>query len=365
MYYKNLFDVIVVYSEDVAHSASDSKYKEYSPFSEEYSDGVNIKPYEYFLESCKNQGISAAFSTSKDITGYGKFSSYWKFDKKWKRYSKTASSVLLFDKFTPHDRIQRNNLNLLLSHPLIETFTSTHVKKLLNDKLTTYKEFKPLAIPTVSVGLITQLNLTKALKKLDTLIKNHKNKQDFNKDFIIKDRHGSGGINVYKFSRSDSYDTIEKKIQEDNESIYPTEYIVQPFIACDKGFNFFDYTGFMDLRMIVLNNKVIYSFIRIAKKDDFRANLHQGGKLVVIPKELYPQDVLECVRKINKKLNVSNQLYALDFIKSNSGTIYFIEGNPTPGIIWDEIDLTNIKLEKLFIRNIVKELRNRISLQKS
>ena len=50
------FDVIVVYSESVANSPRDEKYREKSPFSshgkhEEYNDS-----YRYFLLRCKKKG---------------------------------------------------------------------------------------------------------------------------------------------------------------------------------------------------------------------------------------------------------------------------------------------------------------------
>ena len=50
-------------------------------------------------------------------------------------------------------------------------------------------------------------------------------------------------------------------------------------------------------------------------------------------------------------------MYALDFIKSNNGTIYFIEGNTKPGIDWNHNKKINELKSKELINIIVNELK--------
>ena len=98
------------------------------------------------------------------------------------------------------------------------------------------------------------------------------------------------------------------------------------------------------------------------KMGDFRCNEHQGGSLKYIPKNNIPLGVVSNSNKIANFLNEKCSLYALDFIVSNNGNIYLLEGNTGPGLDWNlSIKENEIEAQKL-IRIIIKELVRLVGL---
>ncbi|MBU2639275.1 MAG: hypothetical protein KKG75_01045 [Nanoarchaeota archaeon] len=355
------YDVIVVYSESIAHSARNKQYKEKSPFSSKGKYGIYNDSYRYFLLRCKKIGIKAAFATSKNIIAPGSFQSFWTYDKGWVRNYGKAYSRVIFDKFTPSTIKQKSKLKLLTSLKSIYTFNNKKSKDIFQNKLNTYKSFKEFAIPTVGITNSSKQNIILSKSRLDKLLRRHRHKIDFNDDYIIKDKTGACGLRIYKVDFDKfSFKKIMKHYELDKKRKKVLSYILQPFIKCNKGFVFGKYHGTIDLRVIVLNNKIIQTYIRIAKKGKFKCNEHQGGKLVYIPIKKIPKDALIMARKIIKKLdaklNSKHSLYTLDFMRSNNGNLYFIEGNNTPGIDWNHIKKINEIKSKELIDLIVNEL---------
>ncbi|EKD76065.1 MAG: ribosomal protein S6 modification enzyme, partial [uncultured bacterium] len=132
---------------------------------------------------------------------------------------------------------------------------------------------------------------------------------------------------------------------------------LQPLIQA-SGFTIGEYTGNTDLRVILFSDKIIQSYLRIAKAGDFRANAQQGGKIMYLKLKQIPADVLKMTKGITKLLPVKTAFYALDFIKSNNGNLYFIEGNNRPGLNW--YDNEDKKRAKQLIRLLVKDLQQLI-----
>jgi len=356
------YDVIVVYSESIANSARDKQYREKYPFSSKDRHGDYNDSYRYFLSRCKKMGIKAAFATSKDIITPGLFQSFWTYDKEWVRNYGKAYSQVLFDKFTPSTIKQKNKLKLLTSSKSVYTFNNKKMKDIFQNKLNTYKYFKEFAISTVEITNPSKRKIILAKTKLDKLLKRHRYRVDFNDNYIIKDKTGAGGFKIYKVDFDKfGFKEIMKHYKLDKRDKKILSYILQPFINCNKGFVFGKYHGLIDLRVIVLNNKIIQTYIRIAKKGKFECNEHQGGNLVYMPIKIIPKDVLTMTRKIIKKLdaklNLKHSLYALDFMRSNNGNLYFIEGNTNPGIDWNHRKKINEVKSKELINLIVNELK--------
>jgi len=356
------YDAIVIYLENIAKSARDRHYREKSPFSSKGRYGIYNDSYRYFLLRCKKMGIKAAFATSKDIITTGLFQSFWTYDKEWVRNYGKAYSRVLFDKFTPINIEQKNKLKLLTSSKSVYMFNNKKIKDIFQNKLNTYKHFNEFTIPTVEISNYSKQKITLAKTKLDQLLKKHKHRGDFNDSYIIKDKTGAGGFKIYKVDFDKfGFKEIMKHYELDKKRKKILSYILQPFINCNKGFVFGKYHGLIDLRIIVLNNKIIQTYIRIAKKGKFECNEHQGGNLVYMPIKIIPKDVLTMKRKIIKnldtKLGLKHSLYALDFIRSNNGNLYFIEGNTNPGIDWNHRKKINEIKSKELINLIVNELK--------
>ena len=97
------------------------------------------------------------------------------------------------------------------------------------------------------------------------------------------------------------------------------------------------------------------SYVRTPEKGNFKANASLGATLKYIPTEKIPKDIKKMSNRINNRLTGENVFYALDFVKSDSGNLYFIEGNITPGLNWYDPE-DEIRTKKL-IRLIVKSLK--------
>ncbi len=361
------YDAIIVYSGSIVNSAGDRHYNEKSPFSSKSRYKIYNDSYSYFLLRCKKKGIKVAFATSRDIIGPGLFQSFWTYDrdKRWIRNQGKIYSQVLFDKFTPVNIKQKNKLKLLTSSESVYKFNNKKLKDIFQDKLSTYKLFKEFVIPSVEIINLSKQKIILAKRKLDKLLRKHKYKADFNKGYIIKIRTGAGGFKIYKIdSNKFGFKEIMKLMNLDkknkkNKKI--SSYIIQPFIDCSNGFVFGKYDGLIDLRIIILNNEIIQAYIRIAKKGKFECNEHQGGNLVYIPIKTIPKDALtmckKIIKKIDARLGLKHSLYSLDFMKSNNGNLYFIEGNDRPGIDWNHSKKINEMRSKELINLIVDELK--------
>ena len=356
------YDVIVVYSESIANDAMDKNYDENSPFSSdgEY-EGYNDS-YRYFLLLCEKSGINAAFATSKDIIGPGLFRSVWTYDGGWVRNSGNAYSQVIFNKFNPNTIEQENKLKLLTSSKSIYLFNKNKIKVLFQNKLNTFEHFNEFAIPTVEIVNPSKQEMVLAKIKLDKILNTHRYGVDFNEGYIIKDITGASGFNIHKVQFDKfGFKEILKHYELDKKNKKKLSYILQPFINCDDGFVFEKYCGPIDLRVIVLNTKIIQTYIRIAEKGKFECNLHQGGKVFYISKKIIPKDILgmseKIIKRLDSKINLKHSLYALDFMQSNDGNVYFIEGNDTPGIIWEYKNKMDEIKSKELIDFIVNELK--------
>lgn len=344
------FDLLIVYSQAIAQSTStkDVTNFPFDPFSRRanYNDA-----YAYFLKTCAKNNIKAAFTTSADIVSAGKCYSYWIFENKsWIKINRLCSSKFIFDKFSPVNKDQEKKRHLLFSSSSVKPFNDKYLFQLFFDKYKTYLKLKSFSIPTVVLkdGNIETVN--NAIQELKKLIERH-NKDDFTQDIVIKDRYGAGGNNIYKISIN-KLEEIQKIVNNHKK----ISFIIQPFLRFNIGFSYNNFSGFIDIRFIYHNGKIIQTYIRTAKEKDFRCNEHQGGTLVYVSKKDIPQNVLKLSSKIAKIFNKKHALFALDFIVSNENNVYLLEGNTGPGIDWNLSEKINEKRAKLFIRTIVKDL---------
>ena len=361
----NRFDLIVVYSGSIAKSAGDGLYSEEMPFPAKGRRKIYNDSYSYLLSKCKKLGLTAAFATSNDIIGPGQFQSFWTFDKTWIKNQGIAHARVIFQKFSPSTKKQKQQFRLLADSRSVYLFNVQKLKDVFQDKLNTYKLFQEFAIPTVELNDLSPRSIASAKKKLDLLLENRKYQNDINENYIIKDKTGSGGYKIYKV-KFDGQRMIEdeemiRQLKFDQNKKRLSAYIMQPFISCQNGFDFEKHRGLIDLRVIVLNRYIIQTYIRIAKKGNFKCNEHQGGNLVYMPISSIPENVFTMsqaiIEKLNSELNLKHSLYTLDFIQSTNANLYFIEGNDGPGLDWDHAKKINERKSKELIDAIVNELK--------
>ncbi len=341
----NTFDVLIVYSGTLAKSASDSSVKNITPFSKKSPNYSYNLVYGYFLDTCAEHKLTAAFTTSTDIIGPGFCRSFWKFENhQWIKVANPCYSRLIFDKFSPTNNRKRVKRELLFSDPNIKPFNHPQLYDLFFDKQLTFDKFSQHAIPTVSVGDNTLENISHACQNLVGLMSKNIHRNDFSSDVIMKDKFGAGGRHVYKFKANDC-DEMLTAAQKTPE----ISYIVQPFAKYNA----------TDIRLIYLGGQIVQSYIRVAKTGEFRCNEHCGGLLTYLPLSEIPTAVVTKSNQVAESLNKKYSLFTLDFIVSDNGNPYLLEGNTGPGLDWNtSLPQNEIEAKKL-IQLVVTELSSR------
>jgi len=350
-------DVLVVYSASVAQSASVSDSQSIHPFLLNSRRSNYNLSYAYFLDTCQKNGLTAGFTTSADIVGPGQCQNYWTSDQgNWTKINGMAKSTQIFDKVSPRSSIRLAERELLLSDHSVIPFNNPDLYSTFYDKLLTYQHLAPFAIPTVAISSPTLSNINRALSSLHQLIKKHPFSSDFSSTLVLKDRFGSGGNHVYKITR-----TFTQRIQTLMTKNRQVQFILQPFLTFDRGYTYQNRRAPTDLRLIFHANQLLQSYIRIAQPQDFRCNEHQGGELIYVDPSAIPASVHTMASQIVAQINLPNSLYALDFLVSNSGHVYFVEGNTGPGLDWDVTKKLNEKMSKQLIRSIVSRFTTRLT----
>lgn len=336
-----VFDVLIVYSGRTAISANTTVVDVLAPFPQGTNDADYNIVYGYFLTTCRKNNLSAALTTSADINGAGRCRSYWLFkNNHWIKMKKAGYSSLIFDKLSPVSRKYQISRKLLFSSKQVKQFNQADLFQLFFDKQKTYNQLPQFSAPTVTIESRSKASIQKACLELKAMINRHPCPNDFSSEIVMKDRFGAGGRDVYKFKAGESakMTTIMKQSKK--------SFILQPLVKFDK----------VDIRLIYLAGKIVQTYIRVAKAGDFRCNEHQGGLLKYIAKTAVPKAVISQAKKLVKFLKKTTALFSLDFMVSNNGNIYLIEGNTGPGLDWNlEVKENELAAQKL-IRLVVKEL---------
>jgi glutathione synthase/RimK-type ligase-like ATP-grasp enzyme len=356
------FDVLIVYNHGLAFSASDGSTDSLTPFSHNSPNDLYNLVYGYFLEICHQHKLTAAFTTSADIVGAGHCRSFWQFKNKlWSKVNSPCFSTLIFDKFSPTKKRGKLLRQLLFSSPQVKPFNDPDLFNLFFDKQKTYQKLSKHSIPTISLVNNDIQSIKNACVRLAKLTSLHKTSADFSTDIVMKDRFGAGGRRIYKFKKGQSKD-MQKTIRK-NTNI---SYIIQPFTKFDKGFTYHNQSAPTDVRLIYLKGKIIQSYIRVAKSDEFRCNEHQGGQLTYLSLSDIPPSLIVKSNLIAKLLDKKHSLFTLDFIISNNGNTYFLEGNTGPGLDWNtslkKNEIEAKKLIKLIVEELTVRTKNQLTL---
>lgn len=355
----SIFDVLIVYSQTSTISASNNLASNPCPFPLNSKNASYNTVYAYFLEMCQRANVKAAFTTSADIIGPGTCKSFWTYQgKSWQKHNHPCYSKLIFDKFSPVTFEISSRRKLLFSSAKIKPFNDPDLFNLFFDKQLTFNNLSDYSIPTLSLLSADLPSISSALDSLSTLLTQHSGFNDFSNDIIMKDRFGSGGRHVYKFKANQPQKMLSV-IKRNNHHTF----IIQPFAKFDQGYCYRQFKAATDIRLIYLKGKIVQSYIRIAKNGEFRCNEHQGGLLTYVTLKDIPKPILAKSKLIAKHLNKNDSLYALDFIISNNGNPYLLEGNTGPGLDWNMSLIKNEKQAKKLIRMVVSQLSVRTQIQ--
>jgi glutathione synthase/RimK-type ligase-like ATP-grasp enzyme len=353
------FDLLVVYSSELAKSAASRSPAVTSPFYHSIEPSYD-EVYSYFLQACHRNHLRAAFAISADVVGAGLCKSYWLFEKgTWKKVKRAAYAELIFDKFAPVTKELSHQFELLFSSTAVRPFNEHALRRLFFDKQRTFEKFRSLTIPTVAIHGHSANSVTNAVKTLRRIMSRKNLNADFSTDLILKDRFGVCGQRIYKFGSSQM-----REISATLKKNATRSFVLQPFLLFDHGYRLNNQTETADIRLIYLNGRMIQTYVRMAKKGSFLCNVHQGGFLKYITRRDVPPQVFRHAAKVLRSLGNMHTLYALDFVVTNAGHPLLLEGNTSPGLDWNPDIQIDIDSSKKLIRMVVVELARLVQVSR-
>jgi glutathione synthase/RimK-type ligase-like ATP-grasp enzyme len=126
-------------------------------------------------------------------------------------------------------------------------------------------------------------------------------------------------------------------------------FILQEFIDSSRGVPGFS-SSLHDLRLVFVNNKIIYSYIREPKKGSYLANLAQGGSLKIVPENKLPKSLDPIIKYANEIFETFNpRIYSIDFMFDENKKPWIVELNSMPGLYFTPA-------EKPYMVNMYNEL---------
>lgn len=263
--------------------------------------------YEFFYNLCKCNGIQM-YRASYEWYDYKKniFKHAWIFEGpggRWKKINKLKPD-LIYDKTKGRLEVYYKK-ELMFSH-----------YSFINDRFFTM---------TIDDKFITSLIFAKWSKKswivrnIEELLKYSKNIRT--SKIVIKPIANSGGKDILIISKSRL-----------NEVKLKGEMIIQEFIDSSRGVPGIT-RGMHDLRLVFVNKKLVYAYIRKPKKGSFLANLAQGGSLMIVPKKKIPKSVLPIVRYANQVFeSYEPRIFTIDLMFDKNRRPWIVELNSMPGL---------------------------------
>lgn len=88
-----------------------------------------------------------------------------------------------------------------------------------------------------------------------------------------------------------------------------------------------------DLRLVFIDDKLIYSYIRTPAEGSLLANISMGGTMQIVKEKDIPPQIYSIVKEVQHTFSFfSHKIYAIDFIFDGERRPWIVELNPMPGI---------------------------------
>lgn len=198
--------------------------------------------------------------------------------------------------------------SLLMPDSQSNVLNKNELHALCSDKMSMYSLF-----PELFPGTFLAQNEDQGLAALEKM------RTDM---VVLKPSDGWGGKSVWIGPKDEASKHLEN---------YPV--MVQEFIDSSGGI-----PGFPDIihdfRMVIMNGKPLFTFLRVPAQGKFVANVGQGGHVIVVPPEQRPAGALALIQPVDAYFSrFGNRLYSIDCALDASGEWKLIEFNDQPGIM--------------------------------
>jgi len=142
---------------------------------------------------------------------------------------------------------------------------------------------------------------------------------------VFKTTTGSGGENI----------RIIGKNQAKKMRIIP-ELTAQEFIDSSKGI-----PGLVksthDLRLVFINDKLIYAYIRVPKRGSLLANLSQGGSMISLENNRLPKSLKPIIKEVEETFSTFQpKVYTIDIMFDEKHRPWIVEMNSMPGLYFSD-----------------------------
>lgn len=291
--------------------------------------------YEYFYTLCKKNGIQM-YRASYEWYDYKKhiFKYAWIYEGEnanWKRVFNIKPD-LIYDKTKARMEVYYKKELIREKYPFLNNLEFT---RLIDDKLTTSLLFEKWSKKSWLIE--NKKDLINYLPKIKSA------------RVVLKPLIESGGKGVL----------ILKKGEVGKKTKIKKPHLLQEFIDSSGGVPRVS-KGIHDLRLVFINDKIIYAYIREPKKGSFLANLAQGGSLTIVPKTQLPKSLFPIVKHADKIFAAFNpRVFCIDFMFDKKKKPWIIELNSMPGLFFTpEEKLSMIEMYKELL-NVFKKTRDK------
>ena len=285
--------------------------------------------YIRFLEFCQRKGWDVFVLTRKTYLGKGVFKGGWAFEKKRKNKFELTKEILKMDliydktggtKFPPPNE------------PDLRIVDSQEFKVFCWDKWAVYQKIGEYLPQTFWVG--NKENLAKVLLKIKT-------------DWVVlKPNNGLKGIGLFigPKEKASGFEFLKN---------YP-KYIAQEFVDTSRGIPGI-VKGLHDLRVVVINGKIVWSHVRTPPPGSFEANVARGGKIKEVACSKLPDSIKKITRRIANRFHkeFDNPVFSLDFGMEKGPLIFEIN---------DQIGfpLWRMKARDTFLNELIKNFAQKL-----
>lgn len=161
---------------------------------------------------------------------------------------------------------------------------------------------------------------------------------------VAKPEFGSGGTGIIIGTK--------KQLQE---KVLRYPLLIQEFIDSSHGIPGIT-PGYHDLRLVFIDDKLVYSYIRIPKSGSLLANVAQGGTMEIVEQDALPSALKPLITDVQKVFaHFPRKVYTIDVMFDENKRPWIIELNTKPGIYFQD---GQHHIRDYFYRALVKELKS-------
>jgi glutathione synthase/RimK-type ligase-like ATP-grasp enzyme len=278
--------------------------------------------YMKLLSLCKKEGWNAYVLTRKTYKGRGIFEGTWEFNGENFDLVKTPVKIdLVFDRTAGVKFPLSNDTSLIWVNKL-------KFKVLAWDKWAAYDAIGEYMPQTFL--LENESEIPNILSKI---------KSDW---VVFKPFNGLKGMGIYIGNKNGAANfKFDKKYKR---------YVAQEFIDTSDGIAGIA-KGMHDLRIVIINGKVVWCHVRQPVGNSFLANAAQGGNLTEVDYEKVPESIKAVVEKVSKLFlkKFDNPIYSLDFGMGKGNRPVIFEINDQMGFPRWEMKNRDIFLNELIV----------------